>query len=172
MVNDMAGIGKITESIEKGTKELRQLCYDFLAPSVKEAGLSIADKIKFYRFSNAVQAMQKASEIIKSAGIIQEPVGLKIFMPLMECCSLEEDQGMVSKWAGLLASAATGGMVLPSFVRILSDLSPDEAKMIEYIKTNGKEFVAVYNKGVEKEELLKCDGASRTRIRGSFVKSA
>jgi len=158
MVNDLVGLGKIAESIEKGTREIRQLSYDFLSPSVKEAGQLIADRIKFNRISNAVQAMKEALELIRSAGIQQIPVNLKTFMPLIEFCSLEEDQDMVSKWAGLLASAATGGMVLPSFVRILSDLSPDEARILDYIKTHSKKIDVIPNPGVEKEELQNAMG--------------
>ena len=158
MVNDLVGLGKLAESIEKGTKEVRQLAYDFLAPPVKEAGQFLADRIKFNRISNAVQAMKEALELIKSAGIQQKPVNLKTFMPLIESCSLEEDHYMVSKWAGLLASAATGGMVLPSFVRILSDLSPDEARIIDYIKTHCKKIDLIPNSGVEKEDLQKAMG--------------
>lgn len=153
MENDLTGLGKLAESIEKGTREFRQLTYDFLAPPVKEAGQLIADKIKFYRFTNSIQAMKKAMEMIKAANVHQNSVNLKIFMPLIEACSLEEDDDMVSKWAGLLASAASGGMVLPSFIRILSDLSPDEARIIDYIYINRTEKALVPNPSVDKEEL-------------------
>ena len=161
MVNDLVGIGKLAESIEKGTKEIRQLTYDFLAPSVKEAGQLIADKInriKFNKLSNPIQAMEEAKAMIKAAGIQQKPVDLKIFMPLIEFCSLEEDHDMVSRYAGLLASAAIGGMMLPAFVRILSELSADEAMILDYIYIHRKKvdgiMDTVSNRGVDKEELI------------------
>ncbi len=154
MVDDLVGLGKLAESIEKGTKEVRQLAYDFLAPAVKEAGQSIGDRIKFNRFSNAIQAMKKANEMIKAADIQQTPVNLKTFMPLIELCSLEEDYHMVTKWAGLLASAASGGMVLPSFVRILSDLSPDEARIIDYIYNHREKNDLISNPGLDKQKLI------------------
>ena len=97
--------------------------------------------------------MKEATEMIKAAGVQQKPVDLKTFMPLIEFCSLEEDHDMVSKWAGLLASAASGGMVLPSFVRILSDLSPDEARVIDYIYIHRKKTYVVPSSGVDKEDL-------------------
>lgn len=153
MVDDLVGIGKLAESIEKGTKEIRQLAYDFLAPPVKEAGQLIADRIRFNRFSNAIQAMKEATEMVKAAGIQQKPVNLKTFMPLIEFCSLEEDHDMVSKWAGLLASAASGGMVLPSFARILSDISSDEARIIDYIYIHREKALTNPNPGVDKEDL-------------------
>jgi Abortive infection alpha len=153
MENDLIGLGKIADSIEKGTKEFRQLTYDFLAPPVKEAGQLIADKIKFYRVSNTIKAMKEATEMIKAAKIQQNSVTLKIFMPLIEACSLEDDNDMVSKWAGLLASAASGGMVLPSFIRILSDLSSDEARIIELIYLHRLNSPMIRNTGVDKGEL-------------------
>lgn len=162
MVNDLVGMGKLAESFEKGTKEIRQLTYDFLAPPVKEVGQLIADKIRFNRFSNAIQAMKEAKKMIKAAGIQQKPVDLKIFMPLIEFCSLEEDHDMVSRWAGLLASAAIGGMMLPAFVRILSELSADEAMILDYIYIHRKKvdgiMDTVSNPGVDKEELIAAIG--------------
>lgn len=158
MVNDLVGLGKLALSIEKGTKEFRQLAYDFLAPPVKEAGQLIADKIRFYRISNAIRAMKEATEMVKAAGIRQNPVNLKTFMPLVEFCSLEENHDMISKWAGLLASAASGGKVLPSFVRILSDISPDEARILDYIYSHRKKINLIPNLGVDKEELEKAIG--------------
>ncbi len=144
MVNDLVGLGKFADSIEKGTKEIRQLAYDFLAPSVREAGQLVADRIRFNRISYTIEAMKKAISMVKDANLNLKPVDLKTFMPLIEFCSFEEDPGMVDKWAGLLASAASGGIVLPSFTRILAELSPDEARILDYIFINRKKYEVSY----------------------------
>jgi hypothetical protein len=68
------------------------------------------------------------------AGIDPQAVGLKIAWPVIEHAMLEDDDGLRERWAALLANAAAGDRgaeVRPAFPRILSDLEPVEAVMLE-----------------------------------------
>jgi len=85
MVDDLTGFGKIAQSIEQVTKEVRQLSYDFLDPPVKEAGQWIAERIRFYRVSSAISTLTKARQKLESAGLPVKSVDLKTFLPLMQC---------------------------------------------------------------------------------------
>jgi len=134
-MEDLAGIGKLSESIEKGTKEIRQLAYDFLAPGLKEAGQLLADKVRFSRIDNAALALTKARKLIADSGLFLHPVDLKTLVPLIEYSSLEDDQSMVDKWAGLLASAATFDTPMTAYVHILAELSAVDAKTFDFICT-------------------------------------
>ena len=132
-MEDLAGIGKLSESIEKGTREIRQLAYDFLSPGVKEAGQLIAEKIRFYSLPNSISALKKAKKQIYESGLFLHPVDLKTLVPLLEYASLEDDESMVDKWAGLLASAATFDTPMTAYVHILAELSANDAKTFDFI---------------------------------------
>lgn len=144
-MDDLAGIGKISESIERGTKEIRRLAYDFLNPSVKEAGQLIAEKIRFYRFINAIQTMQKAKQKLRTAGLPLQHVELKTLLPLLEGASLEDNSDMVEMWAGLLSSASVAGQSIVSFVYILKELSSIDAKVLDVVGRIGKNAMQINN---------------------------
>lgn len=132
-MDDLTGLGKVSESIERGTKEIRQLSYDFLSPSVKEAGKLIADKIRYFRLKNAIETMKKAKNKVSSAGLSLNHVELKTLLPLLEGASLEDHSDMVEKWAGLLSSASVSDKSMVSFVYILKELSPADANVLDAI---------------------------------------
>jgi len=166
MVEDLAGLGKIAEAAERATRELRQLlsdlAQDFLGPTVKEAGKYLGDRARFHRMISTVRAAQRAKEQIAASGIVQRPVSLKILVPALEGASLEEEDDLISRWAGLLATAATTGEAIPAFADILRQLAPEEARMLDFIHANAKELPAMdAAKGVEKEDLQKASGLSK-----------
>jgi hypothetical protein len=57
-------------------------------------------------------------------------VPLKVFMPLIENASLEEDDQLQDRWAALLANAATGDGVLASYVETLKQLTKYEVDLL------------------------------------------
>lgn len=138
MCSDVTGLGKLGESIEKGTKEIRQLAYDFLAPSVKEAGQLIADKVRFTRFSSAIKTFERARELLSDAGLKPMSVDLKTIVPLIEYCSLEEEPEMIERWAGLLATASSGSVSVISYVHILVELGPMSARALSEINSKSE----------------------------------
>ena len=61
---------------------------------------------------------------------------LEALLPLLESAALEEEDDLSSKWAALLANAATPDSpvdIYPSFPHILSQLSPREARVLDGI---------------------------------------
>jgi len=132
-MEDLLGAGKLAKAIEEGTKEVRQLMYDFLAPSLKEAGNTIADRVRYYRFTSSISTVKKARSKLEAAGFMPGQVDLKTLVPLIEFSSLEEDENMIDKWAGLLASASAGAKSITSHVHILAELSPVDALVLDTI---------------------------------------
>ena len=133
MNEDIAGAGKLVESIEKGTKEFRQLVYGFLYPIVQESGEYFADKIRFARITNVNTMLKRSIEILEAKGIEPNPVALKTMLPLIEGCSLEEKTELVETWALLLASAAAGNSLVTSYAHILIELTPQDARILSAI---------------------------------------
>jgi hypothetical protein len=131
VAEDLLGLGKATEAI---TTQLTEFIKTLLGPAAQELGQLISDPIKNYRFKQAVKRLQEAQKRLAASGIKPKSVPLKTLYPILEGCSLEEDNSdLTSKWVGLLTSAAAGHTIHASYPKILSELSPAEAKMLDFI---------------------------------------
>jgi vacuolar-type H+-ATPase subunit H len=128
---DLTGIGTASQALESATREARELIYEFLSPVAKESGRYIADKIRVVRIANITKMLNKAKKKLDAQSVPISPIALKIFVPILEGCSLEEEDGMIEKWANLLSAAASSARVLPSYIRILADLTPQEARILD-----------------------------------------
>lgn len=93
------------------------------------------------RKERAVQLLNDAGEILKAEG--KEPVAVpgRILGPLLELGSMEdESEDLRRRFARLLASAADPNpraRVLPAFPRVLAELSPLDAKILDKIFEQG-----------------------------------
>lgn len=157
------------EPIEKITRELRQLVYELLSPGFREAGLYIADKIKYLRIKNAILAIKKAKEIIENEGVEEFYIEPRNLFPLIEHCSLEENDELIEKWANLIASAGVDKSFTPSYISILSSLSPAEVYVLDTISKNSEQVagMGVYQYfGVELKILITICGFDRNDIVG------
>ena len=90
-------------------------------------------QIRFLRFKSTIKTFARAQELMKDAGFSEpKPVELKMLLPLIEYCSLEdENSDLIEKWAGLLASACSEGLKSYSYPQILSQLSPKEVQALD-----------------------------------------
>ena len=104
------------------------------------------DVIRFQRWKMQHSILERARQFCDARGINPQAIPLKVLVPLVENMSLEEDpeastnpegaKAMQERWAALLANAAMGDAgvdVLPGFPRILSELMPEEATMLEWL---------------------------------------
>jgi Abortive infection alpha len=127
-VDDLLGIGKATEAV---SKELAQLISPLLHPGAEIGGQIIADQMNHWRCKRAVILLEKTMDFLKRKDIDPRSVPPKILAVVLNQGSLEEDETLSSKWAGLLASAAAGDAVHPSYPGILEQLTPGEARMLD-----------------------------------------
>ena len=105
-------------------------------PAAEEVGLLLQDKVRLYRFRNELKMLAKAQKMVDEAGINPKSVPFRTLLPLLEGAALEEDDDLSTKWAALLANAATSDSpvnIYPSFPHILSQLSPRDAKVLDAI---------------------------------------
>jgi hypothetical protein len=131
MGDDLLGVGKSLEALDHLTKEGRELLAKIAGPSAEELGYILAEKLKLRRLRNLAVILREAKSIMSDAGLEPHQIRLKILHPLLEQASLENDRDLVSKWAGLLASASTGVDVHPSYSGILGELTPLEARLLD-----------------------------------------
>jgi hypothetical protein len=135
-MDDVAGIGKALEAFEKLTREAREIAAALLRPAAQEAGAWLGDRVRLARAKTMEAMLLRYQRIMIDAGrdpLHPEPVPLKILVPVIEDSSFDDDEALSAKWAGLLASAATGAEVHPSYASVLSQLTGDEARILDCV---------------------------------------
>lgn len=109
-----------------------------LGPLV-EAADSWRDRVRLRRWKAEILMLTEAEQFLAERGIDPRHISAKILFPLLDYASREDpdDAEMITRWAALLANAAAGSergsAVLPSFPRILSELSPEEAAILDVL---------------------------------------
>jgi hypothetical protein len=102
--------------------------------SAEQLGGWAADIVAFRRWKSRVRIAQKAEEFLLDAGLEAREVPRPVLMPMLEAMGDEEDESMMTRWASLLASAASReGSVPRSFPRILAELEPHEARILDHV---------------------------------------
>lgn len=154
------GSGKeLLRPLAELAESVRKLIAPFSDPVLKELGEYVAGKIRFINFRNSLKVLEQAKQLLDELGIRPNPIELKILVPILEGAGLEDNDDLIEMWAGLLASAAGNCKVLPSFAHILTQLSPTEAKILDYIHTNRQEIEYTgSNFGVDKQQLERAIG--------------
>lgn len=128
-----AVVGKVVGGI---AEEAKGLIERFLGPACKEMGETLADHVRLFRLKKQIGILRKAIEMLERVGLTPKAVSLKTFVPLLEAGALEEDDAMSDRWSALLASAADPRLATdfePSFVEILKQLSPIQARALDVI---------------------------------------
>jgi hypothetical protein len=160
MPDDLVGLGKIAEAAERATREMRELMRDLLAPPTRELGQYFADRMRIFRAPTAIRAMETAHAQIEASALPKQPVEPRVLVPVLEGASLEEDIDLIDRWAGLIATAATTGDTLPAFADILGQITPEEARMLDFMYDNAEPVPVLDEQtlGVDKEALRSASG--------------
>lgn len=119
-------------------KEITKSLVDLFSPITEFAG-AIGDQVRIYRELSTLKTLKRAKEIAQENHITLTTPPLKFLVPFIENSSLEDDadETMREMWAKLLVSSSTEYKSEKSrFIRILNELSPQEAKLINYICDN------------------------------------
>lgn len=112
-------------------------------PLADEIGESLALLARPYRIALSVKMFQKTQVMLKEAGLPAQPVPPRLFLPMLEAASIENDEDLHSKWSALLANAASSpDKVHPSFIKILKQLTPDDARLLDklYAATKDQQY--------------------------------
>lgn len=105
----------------------------FSGSSIHMLSELFTDSLRPVRLQNSIRLFQGASEFLYQCRIEPRTIPLKTLSSILEMSSLEEDESMISKWIGLLATAAAGETVHPSFPKILSELTLNEIYILDFM---------------------------------------
>ncbi len=108
-------------------------------PASNELSLLFGQQMKFWRFKNAVNVLEKTQALIEQRGLRPEQVkalGFGEGLLLLEAASLEEDDVVQNMWARLVANAVdpkSGNKTEKVFIDILKSLSNREVIFLDLL---------------------------------------
>jgi len=131
--------------IKSGAAEkIADLVNKLAGPMAEEIGMMLGDKVRVYRVKNWVKTVEKTQVLLREAHLPPNAVPPRLFLPIIEASSLEDNETLQDMWAGLLATASQDtDEISPSFVETLKQLTPDEAR---YLKRVREIFLAEYRR--------------------------
>lgn len=124
---------------------LSDLASSLLKEPAKEAGGMLADGIRLWRFKNQVRIAEKAAEFLRQKGVSPKDFPPQTLVPLLEACSLAEDENLSDLFAGLLANyldPTSGVLPHPGYVKMIENLSPQDAHILKqcYVGLQGQDY--------------------------------
>lgn len=121
----------------RSVDRLTDLLHKLAAPAAEEIGLIFGDRARAYRLRNLVATAEKARKILQQAALEEKPVPPRLLLPIIENSSVEDDDSLQARWAGLLASASQyGDLISASFVETLKQCTPHEAVQFDDLCRN------------------------------------
>jgi Abortive infection alpha len=121
-----------SEIVKSGAIDtIADLAKRLAGPLVDEVGMMLGDRMKVYRTKNWVAVVRKTSKILEAAQIPANAVPPRLFLPILDNCSMESEEALQDLWAGLLGSASEDpDAISPSFFETLKQLKPSEARTL------------------------------------------
>jgi hypothetical protein len=131
-------IGQVAE------RELTETFGRVLGSPARELGAFVADKIRALRYNSLLRIVENAEKRAKEKNSHLRMPPVKFFVPFCESASLEEEDDVSSGslsdlWMNLLLSAST--LYDPRhliFLRVLKELTSNEAKFIEMLVNSSR----------------------------------
>ena len=117
-------------------KTAKEYADAILRSPLEEVGGILADTVKYWRLKNQVNCLLKAKALLEKKGIKPEQLMPDVFVPLLEAAGDASDPDLAEMFARLLATQLdpqTNELAHPSFAKILSEFSPLDAQIIEFI---------------------------------------
>jgi hypothetical protein len=133
---DYISLALAKSGIPAAMEAAKKLLEKLVGPVSEEVGLLLQDKVRSYRLRNQLIVLGKTQDMLNKAGIEPKSVPLRVLVPLLEGAALEDDDNLSTKWAALLANAATPEYsvnLIPSFSNILSQLSLHDVKILDVL---------------------------------------
>ncbi len=122
----------IKTGIEQAFVPLHRLLDQLLGPAATEVGLAAGDSVKFWRIRRALRFVQEIQRLTNHSNKEIHRIATRLFFPVLEAASIEDDDEMQTRWAALIANEATSvGSVHPSYIDVLKQLAPVDAKLLD-----------------------------------------
>jgi len=94
-----------SELLKIGDK-VTDLVHKLAGPLFEEIGLTLGDKFHVYRTKNWIKTVEKTERLLYEADLPANAVPPRLLLPIIEGCSIEDDESLQDRWASLLANAS------------------------------------------------------------------
>jgi len=122
----------LTEIAKQTLEPVGDLVKRIAGPLADEIGEALALVARPYRIMLSVKMFQKTQQMLKEAGVTPHSVPPRLFLPILENASIQDDEDLHTRWAALLANAAASpNFVHPSHIEILKQLAPEDAILLD-----------------------------------------
>lgn len=122
----------IKAGIEQLFAPVQRLLDQLLGPAATEVGLTLGDSVRMWRVKRGFRFAREFQRLIEESGKDVKPIATRLFFPVLEAASIEDDDEMQTRWAALIANEATDvGSVHPSYIDILRQLAPQDARVLD-----------------------------------------
>lgn len=132
MTDEIAQAAKAAAELEPAVEAFAEAT-GALGP-VREVTGWLAAAIRYQRVPHEARLLMRAAEKIKASGLPAHAVPDKTLRAILEDGPLEDDESMQERWVNLLSHAATakeGNPLKVAYPKILAELEPAEAQVIE-----------------------------------------
>jgi hypothetical protein len=122
-------------SLDIAIEATKHFIQTVITPSLEQVGGLLADSVKSWRLNNQINIVIKAERMLKERGINTKKVSLKVMAPLLEECSLEDDENLQKKWAALLANTVSENSIIKTniFTSTLKEITTEDAEVFQVI---------------------------------------
>jgi Abortive infection alpha len=155
--------------------DIYKFCSTVFGESAEKVAEIIRNEIRCFNGQRTAVSFAKAYKKLEEAGINPQEVTMKILLPILDGISLEEDIELQSMWSNLLASAAAGVDIHPSYSDVLRSISSSEARilnkvfdLVESDICNSKDIQILLVKGIKCQELKTIDNLSDIEFKSSI----
>lgn len=141
MEEESKAVQEVAKATGKGIDAVREaggFIARYVAGPLEEGVGILSDRLKYVRWERQVRLMQRADQFLREAGLDapSRAVPLKIAIPLLQAATIEDDDSLQDLFAALLvnaANAASGVEVHRSFIEILGQVTPLEARILKVV---------------------------------------
>jgi hypothetical protein len=122
------------ESAKKSLDTIMDFVRRIGGPAADEFGIFLGNNFRAWRLTNAYKIFEKTKRKLAEAGLPPNALPPRLFLPLMDAASVEDDESLQEMWASLLTTAMLSpDAVPPSFVETLKQMTPEEAVCIDKV---------------------------------------
>ena len=130
-------------------------------------------RLRIQRIQKLIQVAGRAQELIdQQSSSAPSKIPTKALLPILEKASLEEpgDEILTSAWAGLLASASLDyDAEVLTFTRILSELGPREAAVLDRVYGNRREWATGTRNDAALTRFFESEATIKPMIRSAVL---
>ena len=132
MEEEAKAVQEVAKTTRKGfeiAEKLGSLLKTIFGEGFSHIGDSFSDWAKYFRYKNLIKLQDRIKSLHVKRGIEGKtiPIPPRYALPLLDSASLEDDENIQDKWAGLIANATDPDkrfQFQKIFIRILSNLEP------------------------------------------------